>query len=904
MRLYRTPAGKEKGIALVIALFTVFAILTMGVTYIGISFTNSRASAGYEKEAVAVAYANAGIDYAIYHMGDPHNWDLNASTKVNFLREHLTALDPGSSSIMPKITIIPAASDSEFNMAPYNGTNSGAMVIVTQADLKDLGFLDTKLYGHWRILVMPESEQSVVVSGEAAYTFNINYRVIVRARIMSAKDKDPAVNPEYIVSSREVLARLSNEFPGSIYQNIRSYDIGGGYHYPNREEYTDDAVFVCEDFNWDGAIKIDGPENINDPTKPQWAKPQVSAAFNVSSGWVPSNQDFSGSINLDLLNSSNSSNTDIWPKFYGKAIAQKSGKSSTASSAVGIQYHTGMKDGAGNFMSGDIFKNTKDPYETGASAMNIHEHIWKTSGGTEKLSYVDASNTAQNGFFYNLAKDGSTGASKGWFIEVADSELRPDLHYAGEKIEAPTYRITTEPVLDASNNPQKTKYTVQKFRRDTTTGEFVAASGTDAYSKTFYSDDADFKNIIYVKGGNVQVVGKNPNSSEDADGNPGKGHLTAPVTIVADSSSNREADSLNASQAYSATSLFDQRLTTCNVYDTSTSQYVFQCYKERQWTDANGTHTEMINCIPSTEVSSAQRPIWSMTKSEYETYVANPTRFKFRYPPYDATVNEQPEGNLEVVGDLVYRKDMQAPSLGLLAKNHVLLNDYKMPKPSDSDYIPPTDSRFTDPAHTQKQTLEVTATIGSKNHSMTMDFFNMCHNPFGKPATVPSNPPTGVGDTVRKIPISFESGQAIKTGNGGTRPSWLLEENGQYYVDKWTAMTDQGRTQINWDFNYGALQLEDNTNNSATLYQGGIFKFTGCIISRFADVEADAGFNNGTSCMGYHWQKMSYDTNLKNRSAPFFSTACYNKAQSQARLSWSILSFVDKGAISETKENL
>ncbi|MDQ7826543.1 MAG: hypothetical protein RDV48_27320 [Candidatus Eremiobacteraeota bacterium] len=891
----RHRTANEKGIALVIALFTIFAILTMGVTYIGISFTNSRAAAGYEKEAVAVSLANAAVDFALYHMGDPGNWSLDSATNINVLKSITTATTPPSGSFMPSITVESASSDPEFNVAPYK-TNANAMVIATSStDMSDLGFASSGLHSHWRILVVPEAEGSVMVSGEAAYTYNVNYRIIVKARIMSQKDKDPASYPQYIVSSREVLARVSNEFPGSIYQNIRSYDIGGGYHYPNQQECTDDAVFVCEDFTWDGAIKIDGPEQAG------WAKPQQTATFNASTGWVANSADFSGSINLDLLSSTSAGNSDIWPKFYGKAIAQKSGKSSTPSSAVGIQFNSGMTDGSGNFLSGEIFKNTKDPYETGSSSMNIHEHIWKTAGGTEKMGYVDGSGNAQNGFFYNLAQQ-DDGASNGWFIDVPDSALRPDFHTAGSQIEPPTYRITVKPIIDVNGNPERTQYTVQQYLRDSATGELAPVAGT---SKTFFSDTPGFKNMIYVKGGNVQVLGENPNSAENANGEPGKGHLTSPLSIIADSNSSREAQAIYAPDYYSANNIFDSRLTTCNVYDTVTGKYLYQCYKERKWTQDGQTHTEMVNALPSTEVDAAQRPALNMSKAEYDAYTANPTRYKFRYPPYDSTVNEQAEGNLSIIGDITYRKDMPAPSLGLLAKNHVYLNDFKHPNTTDSEYMTPGSADFDDPSKTQKQTLEVTATIGSKNHSMTMDFFNVNHNPYQKPATMPTSLPSGIvnADSYRKAPISFESGQAIKAANGGTRPAWLVEQNGQYYVDRWLAVSDQARKQIVWDFNYGAIQLEDTTDNYSTLYQGGIFRFTGCIISRFADVEADAG-DSGAYCMGYHWQKMSYDTNLKNRSAPFFSTACFNKAKSNARLSWSIISYVDRGAISETKENL
>jgi len=117
------------------------------------------------------------------------------------------------------------------------------------------------------------------------------------------------------------------------------------------------------------------------------------------------------------------------------------------------------------------------------------------------------------------------------------------------------------------------------------------------------------------------------------------------------------------------------------------------------------------------------------------------------------------------------------------------------------------------------------------------------------------------------------------------------------------------RTKYWWDYYYGADQPDGSTTNFDSMYKFGIFNFTGAVVSRFADVEADAGnpttnASTNAPCMGYPFQNISYDNNLKNRSAPFLSMSSFDKQRSRSLLYWSVLTYVDKGALSETKGNL
>jgi hypothetical protein len=874
IRRYR----KKNGVALIIALFTVFAILTMGVAYIGISYTNSRASAGLEKEAMAVGLANAGVEYAINWMGDPHHWG------------GIVALNPTASDVPVgplKVRVSALAATDEFFDTPHNQfERDNSRVIETMASLPALGITSNSnpgLYGQWRILVLPEAGDSVTVAGcGTAFQYNVNFRVICRARILSGSDPSVAKR----IASREVLARVSNEFPGSIYQNIRSYDAAGGFHYPNRQECTADAVFVAENFTWDGGIRIDG---ANPDTN--MGMPQNTATFDRINGWVPPAQDVSGSLNIDTLGNLPVTKSDQWPKFNGKVLTNKNnvGVSPAGSNGnLGINFDNG--DSAMNTNRNQVFTYVKDPYQTGIPTLNISDSIWRVDNGTtqgfSKLNFIDGNDlstaTAHDGYFNGVPAGSGNGK---WHIEIGDDELIPDISNACEKVSAPTIRITVSPQTDG-----KTKFFVQKMQRSDASGELevVQSPPSKVINTSFTSDEADWQKLIYIKGGNVQIVGGGqgdstlPTPPNVGDGDPGAGHLTVPATVVADSNPTRDLQSYRAAQnrtTYNpANGIYDGRLTSANVWDSQTGTYVYQCYND------NGSR--LLGDVDK------QIPIWLAGTEPLQLVRDTPSRYSYRFPPVDQSVNEQPEGNLSVISDLTYKKNMESPSLGLLAKNHVFLNDYK----HDSTYSDPADRESS-----AKSTLDLNATIGSENHSMQMDFFNFNHNPYLKPLTVSADtpPPGGKAQTFLNVPMD-DAASAL----ANIPTQYRTQVNGKWYVNKYAVCSPQVRTQLWWDYAFGADQpaLGTPPQSLPALYQKGTFRFKGCIISRFADVEADA--DSANSGMGYTNQNLSYDANLKNRSAPFFSTACYDKSKARAALSWSILSYVDKGAITETINNL
>lgn len=933
----RRNKRKQNGLALIIAMFTVFAFLTMGVTYIGISFTNSRAAAGFEREAMAVNYANAGLEFALNIMGSPENWDPVAGKLTLMERTaKYTPLLYSSCADYPAFKVEKLTKTDEFWRSDYKDTwhlvygkvittNTGEPLKQLWIDNKQKG--EGKFYGYWRILVYPESDEGLTSAGIGSLKNNLNFRIIVRARI---QDKATVDSTARNIASREILARVNTEIKGSIYQNVRSYDAAGGFHYPNTQECTADAVFVSEGFEWDGDLVVDGPVPATKPDGtpndryPNYGKPQQTISFDKTSGWVADGSDVSGSLKIDLID--DAVDKSKWPKFRGFVCTQKKELANTdtvSGQVTGIKVETFMKNTTTDETK-NIFLNKKDGrYQTGKPAMDVINNVWKAdkinpaTGQTyEKLGLYESNGSGtgnvQTGYFEDLTK--AKGNGNGWYVDVSNNEIKPDPYTAYDNFTAPTVKIT----VTAMDNG-KTRYFVEKLIRNpednngtNNGGTWTAPGATQTEygaktSWTFESDNNDFNNVIYVKGGNVMVVGGSPNSSvaTDDNGKPDrkKGHLTTPLTIVSDSDPTREKQMekarANATSYSTDSGPFDGRLSACNVWDKVGNRYLYQSY------DTNGNRMFGTGRTFGGTDPANQKPIWQATDAEravWEDKVKS-GEYEYRFPAGSANINNQPEGNVTVAGDLVYKdSSISTPNrkptvLGIVAKNHVYLNDFKMVEKADTT----ADAQA-------KRTLELDAVVASQNHSMQMDFFNFSKNPYGM-NHITANldgtayTPSWVGESLTKVPCA----DGDIAGQGTMK-----------YINKWKVMPTQARRQEMWDFYYGAKATDQTDNAGNTnynfIYQSlqpkanncGSFKFNGSVISRFADVEADAGDGTATGAppMGYQTQNMRYDENLKSQSAPFFSTSDIDKRVAQSRIVWNVLSYVDRGAGSETIKNL
>lgn len=948
---------KKHGVAMVVALMTVFLVMVMATTYLGMSFTNSKAASGYEREAMALSLANAGTEVSLNIMGDPRNWertftnavasrivqsqsalqvpqlssDFNATRsqgapKINLQTRPITRTEtntlfsgfPGLSGVTIKngsADVTDVSATMLYNQNP---------VVLGNADSTSPGENPEQVYiGHWQIVIRPVANAgNEIVARYGMTQDNLNYGIAVRAMVfrvpfanrqtslLTNSGLTVAANAmDSMVASRSTLTKVSYSFPGSTYQNLRAYDApvksmdGSVYNYPNMEEGTHDAVFIAEDFEWDGGLRVDGhrPSKNN---KGLWGAAQRTATFSDSvgsnSGWLVGNNgqngtlDTSGSVVINYITSKPDAKVQIKGNISTKYGAQ---------TKVSGEDHAGLyvresgvqkaqvKDSAGleELKNQSNFKDKLDITATttlGEATSGINEQFWMTADGNSKLNSVSGTYQGTEGALSKLTAE--SGGKGTWHFNNSAAQAKPDPMYGNTTMEAPTYKVTITPSTDKSYD----KYTVEQLS--------YVLDGSNGYKEqattisTFDSNNKNFPGVIYFAGSNVQVEGEASQS----------------VTIVSDTNAQDEAAMAKAGDlkqrvtvgSGSETRAFDGRLTSPNIMDSS-GKYQYadfektdNGYEISRLSGASGIYGDYNSNVVQADgkLTETAKPIFAETGTLKAGTVV--------YPSSNGQ-NVQPTGNLSIVGDLKYAEGVDRPVVAVVAKNHVYLND----KSHKAGVITPNED-------SDINVLEVDALVASEKHSMSMDFSNFSKNlkyteKDSVSGKISSTPTEGMQNGM-ELTLSPEAERACSSVPSSTNGGWLtkvqLSTKHRTYINKYNLLSPAAKAQVHRDYIFGAYRDFDNNKNENTLYQGGMFKFNGAVISRFADVEADGGVFKGSGnekFMGYHWQKMSYDRNLLKKSAPFFSTAGYGLGQDGldiqlSNIRWSVVSFVDKGSIS------
>ena len=145
----------------------------------------------------------------------------------------------------------------------------------------------------------------------------------------------------------------------------------------------------------------------------------------------------------------------------------------------------------------------------------------------------------------------------------------------------------------------------------------------------------------------------------------------------------------------------------------------------------------------------------------------------------------------------------------------------------------------------------------------------------------------------------------------------LVSDNGatngkKYYYYKYTDMSQNAKKMMWADTYMGAIRPSWSkdangrdqlpANFTPHFYTNGTLNFTGMLISRFGDINADAGTRDAVSKkrvnqLGYVNQFLDFDSNILNNCPPYFSMTNQNYWQSTSALTWNILSYVDRGSL-------
>ena len=711
---------------------------------------------------------------------------------------------------------------------------------------------------------------------------------------------------------------------------------------------TADAAFLDENTVFDGGIRVDGASTSSNE---RWGAPQKTATFN-NNGFSKSN--YHSNSNGNPRTTKDSGLTDYLKSVYnssGKFQAgyeeadtagilkfstlnkkfNKSGlntykyKTSTdsnktrylaeinkAASVNQKAVYYNLSDGTKVVNSNDsgwineIASGNNSKFESGLESTNI-DSIWNF-GDKPLLSAKDTS--GKSGLYRNMTV--GAGKTKGCF-NFTINDYQPDPMYANDTIEAPTVRIT----ISQKNGDDY--YTIQRVR-------YVAdSSKPSGWSESYadigscsYSDlkTKGVEGMIYVGGANVQVSGTASKS----------------ISIVSDVNPDIEKANAQAIANKSTSGKFDDRLTSPNVMDGNKYKYPDAKYN-------NSTGIWSLNSVTSNATAK------TLISGEKNSFASNAD---FRFPTYGE--DQQPSGNITIVGDLKNAEGTN-PAIGLIAKNRVMLNDMSH-KPQDAI------SQSEKPTHYSNTTnrnvpgkedtynsnvanvLTVKATVASETHNMCFDFNNISKNlnytndinrngtkgksyvdtnyTKGAPGDytgTASNPtaatPASFQDCKTNYGMIVDENLAAKltdsknsSGTKWDKNAALIADDGKnnggrFFFYKYTYMSDPAKKSIWSDTYMGAIRPDGVPLSNRQIYTNGALDFNGMIISRFGDINADAG-EPGTDVrlnqLGYVNQFITFDSNTLDNCPPWFSMTNQNFNSYNSIIKWNIISYVDKGS--------
>ena len=961
---------KRQGMALVFTLMVSVVVLAIASTYLGMVGSSAKTARSYTKEALALSLAQVGLNATLNVMGVPSNWDssslINKFSRLNNNNGGLfigtsgsqiiyndTALSVDQSPNLRHWFYDSTGNTSTFFLSTDNTINNAVFYSCGPMEIRDSN--DTTKNAYLIIGVTPENN--------AASNININYNLsknnlTYSVGVASLIFDSPRDNLErnldnlnHLVSSRILKYRVSSVFPGSIYQNMAAADFPGTNHanesyfgYPNWADNTANAAFMDENTKWDGGIRIDGASTLGD----RYGAPRENANGSFSTG----NRDTAGVLRISLLDrannsiviSGNASNiTNIsdneLPLIGKKAFSRKN-----------ISYYDMVNNNEtninGNLLNKVCLKGSKEN-DTSLDINTVWQRRDSSGNITDSLlSGIDNNGNKLNGLYKKMKTNNgtitSTNAARGYF-KFGISEYQPDPMYANETMEAPTVKVTITAAGTTGNSSTYDKYTIEKigYVRDNNT-----ASGWKKVPKTIATvyNNSTVDGMLYFEGANVQV----------------QGEASQPISIVSDVNPDIESANYKIennlpidSSLSNIAQHFNRNLTYPNVRNSS-NQYK---YVDPQLNESTGMW-EMNSSITNTTGANSLISTIPMNDTNYTT-VNNTDEANYKlkldtgdnyvFPTYDDS--QQPSGNITIVGDLKVKSGTN-PSVGIIAKNRVLLNDMThstLDAPRDKAYIAQHDADDNDGI------LTVNAIVASESHNMCFDFNNMSknlnysNNTNGK-NFVTNNKTKAPGNNVENVTYAGTGGTdaareqdrehtnygmlmdknlAIQLGlynegtnktvtNNASRPSYVGEEvyhsddNSKVYIyfNKYRNFPDSAKQMI-WSDTYMGAIRPSNTNGfigSPKFYSNGTLNFTGMIISRFGDINADAGVRDNATGkrkdqLGYVNQFINFDTNLQDNAAPWFSMTSQRYESYVGFIQWNILSYVDIGSLNWRKEN-
>lgn len=755
------------------------------------------------------------------------------------------------------------------------------------------------------------------------------------------------LNDKNFVSSRVIQARVSDKEVGGIYENVVSASFPNSKHasqgvfstIPSWKEFTADAAFIDENAVFNNDLVIDGSDPTTGGGAPLEARDAVQKGESLGVDYYVRVNGQNGLLNEDLtpeeiqeiyridvsgilkvttldgtgINAKNLQHNQL-PQFMENVSAQQSAVYLTMETGDLMDLDTSEVNKMGQDAQGNQHRNFN--YQSNVEGTRTVETIWgqlhdgqNRDVNTLLMSGVDDVNQAAPGLYRQLFGD-QTQADHGIFI-FDGNDYRPDPMYANETMEVPTIRITI-----SQNSQNQDTYNIQRieYQWNEATGQW-----TEQPTRLAVLTQNDLRvrqdgqniqtNAIYVAGANIQVQGK----------------ATQNISIISDVNSDVEADNAQG------TGVFDARLNAPNVQNGDQYQFVDMEEVLVETTDSNGNTVFNPNgqVDLNTSISLSENANQHISQvDDFENVDGT-----FCFPTYDAN-DEPPTGNITVIGDLVQAEGSN-PVIGLIASNRILLNDFNHttnPNAAEVDNRDEAENAATDSRNAAIRAengklnaddgvLNLDAVIASEKFNMAFDFNNSSKNlRYVEGNTLfQENRAPGDGDPAGNAPLDQLAANhgnfgKLMTENlanalGFANDDHLIADDGDdgrlFFVNQYREMLPvQARRQIWNDAFMGAIR-PGNPEANTMFYGNSILNFKGMIISRYADINADAGTRGSDgdriNQLGYVYQIMNRDSNLFSSCPPLFAMAKRRSTAGRIPI-WRVLTYIDKGAVTSTND--
>jgi len=422
---------KAKGVALIIALITIFAVLVMGVTFIGLSINESKAAAGHAESRMAARFADAGLQFVISLMGDPHNWEDRGVGYDTLITRPQTS---GFQWFGVK-TLVDTSFNTEKSVYETTIRIQESLVLVAGERL-----------GSWDITIRP-----LVYPGRPT-----SYYIIVLATITT---------PEMGVLSRRQLEARVREQTAADYaifeQNWRAWDVPGAPA-PNTNNGTDDAIGITSGYRMRGDARADGASpgdpaahtagnfNIWSDDVRFYGRTSIQQSGNQVVPGVNSNEVFSGGLEANIASKgmpdltnylSNQSNPANSPELMG--IAERNAYNSPGQRAWINIPDSEIEHSDSSYMPGIPTVRISFNKQAGHAASTVTIQKFHRYSNPDVPYYTDTFDIDKmpNGVIY--VKGGNVqvqGEVAGQVTVVADENVDRGIYNAS--LTAPTYDAT------------------------------------------------------------------------------------------------------------------------------------------------------------------------------------------------------------------------------------------------------------------------------------------------------------------------------------------------------------------------------------------------------------------------------------------------------------------------------